>query len=70
MCTFGKRRHEEWKYIFVEGKESNFVQNETGYLYLIREGSWKRNLNVKKDICRKFVEMVSLKSHLMCGQGD
>lgn len=24
-CVFGKRRYEEWTYIFMEGKESNFV---------------------------------------------
>lgn len=25
MCAFGKRRYEEWNYIFVKGKESNFA---------------------------------------------
>lgn len=33
---FGKRRYEEWKYIFIEGKENNFVLKG---LFLVYEGS-------------------------------
>lgn len=45
MYTFDKRRHNEWKCIFVMGKESNFVLK---YNWL--QENLGQNLNVKKTV--------------------
>lgn len=44
---FGKRRYEEWKDIFIEEKESNFVLKRS---WLFKEGKHRTNQDVKRKL--------------------
>lgn len=53
MCAFGKRRYEEWNYIFVKGKESNFALT---WGQLFKEEKYRPKSECKKESCRRSVE--------------
>lgn len=49
MCAFGKRRYEEWRGIFVEGKDI-LSRREASYFRIGKRKNTGQNVNVKKDV--------------------
>ena len=60
MYVFSRRKY--GKYIFLEGKESNFV------LEVRKEGKHGTKSRCKKGSCKRFLEKESLQRNFMSGQ--